>query len=518
MATTGGADPTGVDGSEVDDVVGSLVEALHLPGAAVVVVDARGGTVVSCHGRADPATGRPWTPDTPSRIGSISKTLTTLALLRHVDAGRLDLDAPVAPLLPERLRGPRRAAPITARHLLTHTSGIGEVASWRALRHPMWAVGGADPRRPLPSLATLLAPGVVAEVAPGARWVYSNPAYSVLGRLVEVLDGRPLPDVLDDAVLAPAGMAASTARSDRIDRTRLAVGQLGAGDGFRPARAYEVATVSAGGVVATAADLGTYARHLLAAGIGHPTPLGSREALGQALAVQHEVHPRLRSVGLTLWRRRLGRRTAVGHGGSLPGHSAGLQVCPEAGLGVVALTNRAVAPSAEFGGGRLATEVLAHLLGATPDPTVDEPADGPDLTGVWCPPPGRLTAVRGLVALGGELHLGRDADGRWRARSPVGLVAGAGVPLERLAGPGAGEEPPGDPAWRLRAGGVALTLVAELDARGEASRLLLDGIPCPFTLTRRSGWTTPRARLAGAGLGVVGLGATAAVGAARRRR
>ena len=82
--------------------------------------------------------------DTVFRIGSVTKTMTALALLRQWEAGRFDLDDPVNDHLPglELVGKPGWAAP-TIRHLLTHTAGIGELSAWSDVRRPM--VGLAIP-------------------------------------------------------------------------------------------------------------------------------------------------------------------------------------------------------------------------------------------------------------------------------------------------------------------------------------------------------------------------------------
>ena len=95
------------------------------PGASVAIV--RDGRLERVHviGQAD-ATGRPVTPDTPFVIGSLSKSLTSLAILRLVDSGAVDLDAPSRDVLPgfRTAAVDGHAAPITIRQALDQTSGL----------------------------------------------------------------------------------------------------------------------------------------------------------------------------------------------------------------------------------------------------------------------------------------------------------------------------------------------------------------------------------------------------------
>src|SRR3954452_25287867 len=80
---------------------------------------------VVVHGVVSTATGVQVTEDTAFQIGSISKVWTATVVMQLVDEGKLDLDAPLAAVLPDlRLGDPQVAGAVTMRHLLTHTSGI----------------------------------------------------------------------------------------------------------------------------------------------------------------------------------------------------------------------------------------------------------------------------------------------------------------------------------------------------------------------------------------------------------
>src|SRR6478735_7579138 len=110
--------------TELDAWLDRQVDDTGIPGAAWAIV--RDGRLahVGVHGAAD-VTGRPVTADTPFVVGSLSKSLTALAIARLADAGRLELDAPVVRVLPSfRLADPVAAATLTTRQLLVQTSGL----------------------------------------------------------------------------------------------------------------------------------------------------------------------------------------------------------------------------------------------------------------------------------------------------------------------------------------------------------------------------------------------------------
>src|SRR5579859_3608369 len=109
--------------SELAGVIAANMERFAVPGVAVGV--SQGGDVWSAgFGITNVDHPLPVTPDTLFQIGSITKTVTCTAVMRLVERGLIDLDAPVRRYLPElRLRHEDVAARVTMRHLLTHTAG-----------------------------------------------------------------------------------------------------------------------------------------------------------------------------------------------------------------------------------------------------------------------------------------------------------------------------------------------------------------------------------------------------------
>ncbi len=117
---------------EVDKI--SLTRALEkiyqkskLPGFTLVIVDDLGVKYQQSLGYADVATRTPYTGDTVQNIGSISKTLIAVALLKAVEQGYVDLDRPINDYLNFQVIHPQHPAhAITLRHLATHTSGLSD--------------------------------------------------------------------------------------------------------------------------------------------------------------------------------------------------------------------------------------------------------------------------------------------------------------------------------------------------------------------------------------------------------
>ena len=316
------------DLAAIDAYVEGTMRADNVPGLALAIV--RGERVVHLRGLgvAGPG-GRPVTPQTPFLLGSMSKSFTALAVMQLVEAGKLDLDAPVQRYLPWfRVASPEASAAITVRHLLHHTSGL-------PTRAPRAA--GDDPS--LEAHVRALA-GVELDHAPGAAHRYASPNYQVLGLIVETVSGQPFGDYVRRRIFAPLGMGHSFTSRDEAVAAGLADGhQYWFGRPVAAALPYEGGRLPAASLIASAEDLGHYLiAHLNGERYGPATvisPAGLAELHrpaaagdGFAYAMGWRVGP-VRGV------------PAIHHGGALPHYRGKLVLLPGEGYGVVVLTNAA---------------------------------------------------------------------------------------------------------------------------------------------------------------------------------
>lgn len=189
----------------------------ELPGAVALLVDREGETLVEVFGHADASTGAPITADTICQIASMTKALVSVAAMQLVEAGRLTLDAPLGALpglsAPRVLTGfddtgqPQTRPPVrplTLRHLLAHTAGLGYVFNNADFLKCYEAAGSPTPG----SIATLDLP-LLAD--PGERWVYGI-ATDWVGLAIEAATGSRLQDYMAEHLFAPLGMAGTAFR------------------------------------------------------------------------------------------------------------------------------------------------------------------------------------------------------------------------------------------------------------------------------------------------------------------
>lgn len=173
------------------------MRAQGITGLSIALVDDQRVAWSHAAGWADREAQIPATPQTPYRVGSISKLFTVAAALQFAAQGKLELDAPIQHALPEfSVRSRFGAAPITARQLMTHHAGL-----------PRDVLAGMFMDRPEPfeAMVQRLRDTDLAS-PPGLLMSYSNVGLTVLGAAVQRLAGRPFDAHLHQSLLEPLGM------------------------------------------------------------------------------------------------------------------------------------------------------------------------------------------------------------------------------------------------------------------------------------------------------------------------
>lgn len=216
------------------------------PGA-VVLVQREGKTLLrKAYGLADLATRQPLTPETPMRLGSVTKQFTAVAVLLLADEDKLALTDDITRFLPDY---PTHGKKITVEHLLTHTSGIPNFTS-----RPDYTVKQAQ---------DFTVDGMIArfrddplQFEPGTRFSYSNSGYFLLGAIIEKVSGQPYAQFLAQRIFIPLGMRDTAYEGFERSAARRAAGYSGKGGAFVPADALSMTQpYAAGALVSTVDDL-----------------------------------------------------------------------------------------------------------------------------------------------------------------------------------------------------------------------------------------------------------------------
>jgi CubicO group peptidase (beta-lactamase class C family) len=294
--------------------------------------------------------------ETLYQIGSISKTFTATAVMRLVEAGRLDLDVPLQRYLPElRLAGAGVAERVTLRHTLTHTGG------WVGDCFEDCGPGDDALARMVAHLANLPQQTPLGEV-----WSYNNVAFCLAGRAIEVVTGLTFQAAIQRLLLDPLGMSRTFYFPTDAITYRCSVGHAVTDDGPKVVRPWTLArsTHPFAGMISCVRDLLRWARFHLGDGT---TPDGARLLSRQSLdAMQSVVTPAgstADAVGITWLLNQVGPAQTVGHGGSWNQQMSTFQMVPAQAFAVIVLTN---ASTGSLLHGEVSAAALRHYLDAVP--------------------------------------------------------------------------------------------------------------------------------------------------------
>lgn len=229
------------DASRIDAFIAEQVDRHHLPGLAVGIVEGSHVVHVRGFGRAD-SSGRPVTARTPFVLASVSKSLTALAVMQLVEAGKVELDSPVQRYLPGfRLADPEDAASITVRELLHHTSGLPVTECETEVSTIAQYVAGLR--------------SVRLDRPVGSSYSYCSGNYTILGAMVARVSGMSYDAYMTQRVFGPLQMKDSFASEAPARADGLAQGHRWLFGMQRPNDYYNPSGVPSGYLVSTAEDM-----------------------------------------------------------------------------------------------------------------------------------------------------------------------------------------------------------------------------------------------------------------------
>src|SRR5262245_35858482 len=264
------------ENTAIDSSLREAVERKDVPGVVALVTDRERVLYQGAFGVADVATGRPLTQDAMFRIASMTKPVTSVALMQLVEQGRIGLDDPASKYLPElaelkvfesfdpatgayKLRPASK--PATVRHFLTHTSGLDY-----PFTSEIWPDFKPRAGETYPFGGPLL-------FDPGERWHYST-STDVCGKLVEAVSGKKLEDYFRENIFVPLKMNDTSYNVPEAKGPRLVAQQQRSGERMDGAIVLQqpqlgltiAAPIGRGGLASTAEAYGPFMRMWLNGG------------------------------------------------------------------------------------------------------------------------------------------------------------------------------------------------------------------------------------------------------------
>lgn len=326
--------------------VGALFEELvreHGVTGAQLAVHRDGTLSEYATGLASVRTGEPVTSRTGFPFGSVTKFLTAELVMQFVSDGDLDLDEPLAGLLPDLKRAAVPAlGTATVRHLLSHTAGVVDSLEHPEMRGPSYRrFAGVCAQQP-------------ALFPPGRAFSYSNTGYCLLGAVVEAVSGMDWWTAMDSCLLRPLGIEPAFLHDPRPGQNGaarpVAEGHALRAGGERAERVDHMTSLSlaaAGGLVGSATDLVTAARPHLA----------DRETFPQRHLLPEDAVLAMRTCvpdaepfgladgwGLGLMRHGHGDDAWYGHDGAVGGASCNLRLHPGRSIALALTANSTAGP------------------------------------------------------------------------------------------------------------------------------------------------------------------------------
>jgi len=331
-----------------DQIMRDYLISTPLPGFSVAISD-QNETLHTFTYTSERVTSPAITPDTLFEIGSIGKSFTSILFQQLVDAGEYDLHVPVSTYLPW-FEVPSKYEPITAHHLLSHTSGL---------------IGGTD-----------FSGDTIAEVyalrdshtgtPPGTYFNYSNVGYKLLGAILERVTGQSYPDLVRERILEPLGLNTMYPAITHGLRHQMAVGYAPLYDDrpapidypIVPATWLETATAD-GCIVANPSDLAVYMRMLMNGGRSDVlSNEGYKRMIEPIIKAGERGHY---GYGLIISDTPEGQ--FIGHSGGMVGYTTRMIWNIETGYGFVAMVNAYRVPGMEDLEEWLKKAMLAQIKG-----------------------------------------------------------------------------------------------------------------------------------------------------------
>ncbi len=349
--------------TELRSMIDREMQYKELPAFSIALVDGNQIVWAEGFGFQDADHKIPATVHTVYRVGSVSKLFTDIGVMQMVEAGKLDLDAPINKYLPDFHPKNPFPQPITLRELMSHRSGL--------LREP--PVGNYfDPTEPTLQATVQSMNSTELVYPPGTHLKYSNAGIAVVGYTLQQMNHESFPEYLKRSVLFPMGMTESAFSPEPELLRNLAKAYMWSYDGRKfPAPTFELGLAPAGCMYSTVTDLARFLIVLFNAGRGPNAQVLKPETLEQMWTPQFASPGQKNGYGLGFAVSELDGHRVVGHGGAIYGFATEVVGMPEDKLGVVTVTTMDAANAVVNAVARRALQLMLAMHSAKTLPALE---------------------------------------------------------------------------------------------------------------------------------------------------
>jgi CubicO group peptidase (beta-lactamase class C family) len=314
--------------SFIDGFFAGTLREWKIPGMTFAAVSGGEVLYLKGYGVADTESGTPVSPDsTLFRVGGISTAITAAAILQLAESGRIGLDEDVNVFM-RRWKLPRTfEAPVTFRHILTHTGGFD------GKKLEINAPTSADER----NYGVRLQKIMPARYAPPGRYYsYSRMGYALLGSIIERYSRQNFPAAITRHIFHPLGMKDSTFSPSAEQMSRLATGY---GEDGRPVSYSFFYDMPASSMITTASDMGRFMLAQLGEGALARSRILSPMYANSMLRRHFSPNPLIEGTGLAYREKFASGLRTLHLSGNIPGYSSFLMLIPEKNFGLFLAAN-----------------------------------------------------------------------------------------------------------------------------------------------------------------------------------
>jgi CubicO group peptidase (beta-lactamase class C family) len=325
------------DYDDLDAYVAAQIRRLNIPGVSLAIVEGDQIVHLRGFGQARPG-GQAPTPQTPFFIGSLTKSITALAVMQLVEARKVELDAPVQRYLPWfRVADPQASAQMSVRHLLNQTSGLPHSAG--DIEQADFDNSPDAAERQARALASIKLAHPV-----GSAVEYANMNFNLLGLVIEAASGEAYADYIQEHILTPLEMSRTTSSRDTAKQNGLAMGhRYWFGIPFpTPDLPIPHGSLPSGWLISTAEDMARYLiAHLNAGCYGDAQILSSAgmDLLHNGVLEYRRMGVSAGKYGMGWFDGEIGQTRILWHSGTVPDFGAYMALLPAQKKGVVLLFN-----------------------------------------------------------------------------------------------------------------------------------------------------------------------------------